>query len=242
MVSSIIGYVLLPTLGELHGAKEQERLREFLVTLNRVIGFVAPFLAAIGAALTPLVVLVFFPSYHQATETAQVLIAGATFSVIASTAGQFLIVSGRYRRYATVQVVSIFMKTAICLIAVYMGYGTLGIAMGSTIGFAFFGFFMLLSSLRDCQVAGSELVVQMGGYFAPWLLNFGIVGFAHVFVPVVDRASGISIVGLTAVLGGLIVVNIPSLMYLDRQFTLRARLRESIAARRAGRMPGGGRS
>lgn len=234
MISSVMGYVMLPSIGEEFGAGRAEALRKILVNSSYLAVFMAAPLSALGAAVLPLVVVALFPDYLSAVLVAQLLLGAAVFSIVSSVAGQFLIVSGKYKAIGAIQTGMILLKFGLVYLAVQSGYGLLGAAAASVIAFSAYGLTVLGYALVNADLGAPAVARQLLRCLFPWLMNFAVLGVGvwtlrspGWYEPTL---SG-TVVPTIVLMAALVVVNAPLFFYVNRRMSLVQRCVESFSRR-----------
>jgi O-antigen/teichoic acid export membrane protein len=208
VVPRVVWEVLYPRFGERFGETGQAAALErlVLVPLFGMAGVMA-LLVGVVVIILPVGLAVVLPGYMEGLDAARVLVWGAFFLALVAGPGNFVLtVTRRQTWLILVYGAGVGFAAAFSWIALSLGYGILGVALGTTLAYALVATALLLYVLAHFSGRRQSFLRLLGLYAPLGLVALFLTVFEY-FMPT-PRAFGFQPVGVVAVklvaFGGLV--------------------------------------
>lgn len=228
LVSGSIASVLYPYMLERIGiTKDPTSLQNMLRISLRILSAVMLLLVCSAVFGIPLLIRLFLPKYIPSIPIINVLFPAAFFLSISSIAGMYLIAINKQAWLIGVLVIGIFVCLIADLVFLWSGYGLIGVAYGTFIGYAYYGLGYIGIAVYYAFGRAAEVVRELSLLFMPFVVM--VLTMTAVNLTISDGATPLSALGSTALKFGIVVaVFLPALWYVNRGSGLIAMARAEL--------------
>ncbi len=136
-----------------------------------------------GAVLgLPLLIQLFLPKYLHSIPIIQILVPGAFFVSIANVAGTYIIAIDRQKWLFVVLITSTMLSLLLDVVLVRVGYGIIGVAWGTFIGYSFYGISYLVLAIYSATGQKLETARVLARLLIPYVAMVMAVVVGNIFV------------------------------------------------------------
>ena len=161
----MFAHVWYPNLQEAYGrgGGDARVIKNYLTTPVSIFTTLIPFLCGLGIFIVPLLVDLFLPRFTDGLSAMKVYLMGSYFLILAQLSSNFLVTIDRYLIEIPILIISVILNGVFNLFFLNAGLGILGVAIGTTLSFCFYGIASFVMAMRYVEDGKESLahVVQM---------------------------------------------------------------------------------
>lgn len=188
MISLIPGSfasVLYTTMLERYSVYNDPRdVRSLLIGPMRIIWALISILIAIAVIVLPGIIFLFMPKYIPSIHIIEILLFGSFFMAVSHIPAMFLIAINKQKLIIILQIISIGLVILVDSLAIYFGYGIIGIACGTILGYILYGIGYSIIALYMTLDSSREIFKYIFWLIFPFLVLLITFVLLNNFLPV----------------------------------------------------------
>jgi len=222
--------VLYPhTLERFAVAKNSADMKKYLLVPVRILGAVTLIILGAAIVVIPLLIQLFLPKYLQSIPIIQVLLLGAFFWSIANVSGTFLIAVNKQNSLIPVQLVAALISIIMNILLLKAGYGILGVAVGTALGYCVYGLGYTLIAVRIVLEGKTECIRFIVQLLTPFGAMILAVMVGNYFIREGTDVSGY-LLSASLRISFLMSLLLLTLWFTNRDTNIIARIRAELQA------------
>lgn len=205
--------VLFPNLLEHYGEHKEDpsKVMQYLEKPVFVLSILVPFLCALAFVFMPVLIGLFLKKFVAGLDCMKIYLLGSFFLLMGQFANNFLVTIDKYLRIVPVLAGAIAINFLLNSYFIVRGWGVEGVALGTSISFAFYG--LLTYFLALCEVENRTWAIKrIGKDLLIFGSYFGLIFFTDQWVssgPVFRVALHKALIFLA--------ISAPYLIYLEKK-------------------------
>ena len=158
LICNSLNSVMYPRFGEKFGSNQNERdLGKYIKIPIKEISLFAPIIVGAICIIIPTTINLFLPEYTNSILPSQILIFGLFFRAAVGTAGNFFLVTNRQLFYLIIILFSCFLNFILSFVMIKLGFGIIGVAIGTSLSYFIFFLIMLVVAMKYCFVSKADV-------------------------------------------------------------------------------------
>jgi len=187
LLPGVVSAVLYPRVMEIYGNKENPSLLEkYLTQPTLIMSYLGcPLLGVFFLALH-LPIRWILPEYALAIPPGQILILAFFFMIIARMPATILISLNRQNLLLVLTAISVLVGAIADFILIKLGYGIIGVALGTSLSFALYSSLTMISSLRTLKISRRKSISFLSMVGVPYIAVLFLLAITFGFFPVAN--------------------------------------------------------
>ena len=184
LVPVVVSAVLYPRIMEAFGKTGNlEELSIYLIQPTLVMGWLSSLVLGVIFLFLHLPFKWLLPEYVLSVTPGRVLLLASFFSVISNMSMTIHISLKKEKRLIGITLVSIVLCIVTDIVMIKRGYGLLGVALGTALGFSFYSYLTIGSATRLLRFSMRRLFSFMALTFTPFLFVLMLLGTIYLILP-----------------------------------------------------------
>ncbi|NLC55716.1 MAG: oligosaccharide flippase family protein [Armatimonadetes bacterium] len=231
LIPGSVANVLYPHMLERYGATgDYTAARGLVLTSMQALAAIMVVIEGAVVLAMPLLVRYVLPQYLPSILLTQILVCGSFFLAVASVPSNYLVSIDRQNSVVIWSIVTIAVAAAVDLLMVRLGYGVMGVAVGTAFAYLFHGVGLILYALWFALGRSSRVVWELLRVSVPWVLMVALaVGLTLFLTSGTTFGSCLLWTGVRLLLLGAGML--PVLWVTNRQTSLLTYVRSTLGGR-----------
>ncbi|MBB2149900.1 lipopolysaccharide biosynthesis protein [Pedobacter gandavensis] len=186
---SSFSVVLFTQLNEKYGySKEDSVIEKHVLVPHSILSYLVPPLLGVAVVVLPYVVSIFLPKYLPGIIPAQIALFATFIYLLNSFSANALFVVNKQKKTAIVYLIVGVLKTGLCFLSLFYGYGIIGVALSTVVVYLILEFMMLRIVFIQLKRSFNELLSHFSKLIFPclWVAIVCII-YIKYLLPYLDR-------------------------------------------------------
>jgi len=211
LLISSFSIVLFTQLNEKYGYSKSDNVIEKHVLIpHRVLSYLIPPILGLAIVILPYVVSVFLPKYLPGVASAQIALFATFIYLLNSFSANALFVVNKQKKTAIIYLIVGIIKTILCFLSVFYGYGIVGVSISAVIVFIIMDFMMLKVVFHQLNKTNKEFYLHFFQELLPgiWVALICLIYFNFLY-PYLQLKSSSNLIAPLVGIAFIIVFSSP---------------------------------